>query len=102
MPLSKSVEPLLNIQLTTLLDHVNHIWPQIELKSSKLESKSQNTLKKIFDCDLDSIAAKSKCEIIILLLVIFINRLRRNISPTSVDNWAGRKWPDSISPCFIG
>ena len=60
MPLSKSVEPLLNIQLAALLDRVNHIWPQIELKSSKLESKSQNTLKKIFDCDLDSTAAKSK------------------------------------------
>ena len=62
MPLSKSVEPLLNIQLTALLDRVNHIWPQIELKSSKLESKSQNTLKKIFDCDLDSTAAKSKIQ----------------------------------------
>ena len=64
MPLSKSVEPLLNIQLAALLDRVNHIWPQIELKSSKLESKSQNTLKKIFDCDLDSTAAKSKFSMI--------------------------------------
>ena len=71
MPLSKSVEPLLNIQLTTLLDHVNHIWPQIELKSSKLESKSQNTLKKIFDCDLDSIAAKSKCELLVIIISYF-------------------------------
>jgi len=59
MPLSKSVEPLLNIQLASLLDRVNHIWPQIELKSSKLESKCQNTLKNIFDCELDSTAAKN-------------------------------------------